>query len=55
MSDELVAELTEKAAADGKAEFIFETTVTDEAGESSRPPRAPTSSALTAADRAYSY
>ena len=33
MTDELVAELTEKAAADGKAEFIFETTLTDEAGE----------------------
>ena len=33
MSDELVAELSEKAAAEGKAEFIFETTLTDEAGE----------------------
>ena len=27
------AELAEKAAAEGKAEFIFETTLTDEAGE----------------------
>lgn len=33
MTDDLVAELTEKAAADGKAEFLFETTVTDEAGD----------------------
>jgi thioesterase domain-containing protein len=33
MTDELVAELAEKAAANGKAEFIFETTLTDEAGE----------------------
>jgi thioesterase domain-containing protein len=33
MTDEQVADLTEKAAADGKAEFIFETTLTDEAGE----------------------
>ena len=32
MSDELVAELTQKAAEEGKAEFLFETTVTDEAG-----------------------
>lgn len=33
MSDELVAELSEKATADGKAEFLFETTLTDEQGE----------------------
>jgi acyl-coenzyme A thioesterase PaaI-like protein len=33
MSDDLVAELTEKAAAEGKAQFIFETTLTDESGE----------------------
>jgi thioesterase domain-containing protein len=33
MSDELVAELSEKAAAEGKAEFEFETTLRDESGE----------------------
>jgi thioesterase domain-containing protein len=33
MSDQLVNELTEKAAAEGKAEFLFETTLTDESGE----------------------
>ena len=33
LSDELIEELTEKAESEGKAEFIFETTVTDEAGE----------------------
>ena len=30
---ELVADLTRRAEADGKAEFTFETTLTDEAGE----------------------
>jgi thioesterase domain-containing protein len=33
MSDELVAELTEKASAEGKAEFLFEATLSDESGE----------------------
>ena len=33
ISDELAAELAETAAASGKAEFLFETTLTDEAGE----------------------
>lgn len=33
MSDELVAELSEKAEAEGKAEFLFETTLTDEQGK----------------------
>lgn len=33
MSEELVAELSEKASADGKAEFEFETTLSDESGE----------------------
>ena len=33
ISDELAAELAQRAEADGKAEFVFETTVTDEAGE----------------------
>jgi len=33
ISDELAAELAETAQADGKAEFVFETTLTDEAGE----------------------
>ena len=33
MSDELVAELSEKAAAEGKAEFEFETRLSDESGE----------------------
>lgn len=33
ISDELASELAQRAEADGKAEFVFETTVTDEAGE----------------------
>jgi acyl-coenzyme A thioesterase PaaI-like protein len=33
ISDDLAAELAQTAEASGKAEFIFETTLTDEAGE----------------------
>ena len=33
ISEELATELAKRAAADGKAEFLFETTLTDEAGE----------------------
>jgi thioesterase domain-containing protein len=33
IADEMATELADKAEADGKAEFLFETTLTDEAGE----------------------